>query len=702
MLKTEDLNIEQQQAVGHMEGPMLVLAGAGSGKTRIVTHRILHLLEVGIPASEILAMTFTNKAADEMSSRIYRLSHARVLTCTFHSLCARILRESITALGFLRDFVIFDEDDSEKVLKECFVAFSLKDEKGLLKKTRSQISSAKNQLTAPEDLSDQDGDLKKVYALYQEKLKHYNALDFDDLLFTTVKLFKTYPDILASYQKRWSFILIDEYQDTNHAQYMITKMLVGEKQNIFAVGDPDQSIYSWRGANIQNILRFKEDFPGASIVTLEQNYRSRSNILEAANALIKNNESRYEKNLWSTRGVGEKISLFLAGNEQQEADFVTKKIRYLHEREQIPLNECAIFYRTNFQSRSFEDALLREKIPYLIIGGLSFYQRKEIKDVLALLRIIIGSSDMIAFSRTINTPRRGFGETTLSRIKELAFAHSINILQTCDKILARELDAKLSKKQMDNLQEYIYAIFTMREMIKTSKPIDEIISSAIERFKYLDHLKEDQETFEERRDNIQELIAKAAEWQAQAHFPDLAAFLEELTLKSNVDDSSKSQDSVKLMTFHNGKGLEFSAVFLVGMEEDLFPHINVKENAKDLEEERRLCYVGITRAKDHLFLTAARYRFLWGSSRSMRPSRFLKEIPSKYLQLFSETRKSEEEEPREDTAFRVGDAVFHKDFGSGVIQKVYNTSLGLTFDVFFSKAHTTRSLVAKYAKLAAL
>ncbi len=553
-------------------------------------------------------------------------------------------------------------------------------------------------------MPDTEKDLKEVYSLYQSKLKEYNALDFDDLLFLTVKLLTEYPDVLSLYQKRWNFILIDEYQDTNHAQYLLMKLLSASHHNVFAVGDPDQSIYSWRGANIQNILNFEKDYTGADVVRLEQNYRSCNNILEAANSLIKNNEGRYEKNLWSKREAGEKIGLFIAPSERAEADFVVRKIQYFHNQKQISYKDCSIFYRTNFQSRTFEDALLREKIPYIIIGGLSFYQRKEIKDILSLLRLVISNSDFIAFSRTINLPKRGFGQAALDKFREKMQELQTDIFSLCQMIVDRKIDFKLSSKQMQGLEEYTKNILALRIMNNSKKPLSELLSEAIERSRYVEYLKEDSETYEERRSNIEELSAKATEWQKESGEPTLANFLEELTLKSSSEDPDKVPDAVKLMTLHNGKGLEFPLVFLVGMEEDLFPHINVKDSESGLEEERRLCYVGLTRAKDYLFVTAARYRFLWGSSRDMRPSRFLKEIPSKFLQVLSKEREISTEDLEvfdEPTPFDSGDSIFHKDFGTGVVHKAYQTSLGLTYDVFFLKTQSMRTLAAKYAKLIA-
>jgi DNA helicase-2/ATP-dependent DNA helicase PcrA len=679
------LNKEQQEAAHHVDGPLLVIAGAGSGKTRIVTFRIAHLLELGVPPSEIIAVTFTNKAAEEMRERVHNLTRAFVLTCTFHSLCARILREAIEVLGYKKDFVIFDEEDTEKVLKECFTRLNIKEDKGFLKKTRSEISQLKNNLQEP------DATLP-IYQLYQEKLKEYNALDFDDLLFLTVKLFREHADILERFQKRWSYILIDEYQDTNAAQYMIIKLLAKQHGNVFAVGDPDQSIYSWRGANIGNILNFEEDFPGAKVVSLEQNYRSRDNILQAANALIKHNENRYEKNLWSDRGKGAPIGFFIAADEREEAKFVLSRLKYHILKDQLPLNECVIFYRTNFQSRLYEDALLREKIPYKIVGGLSFYQRREIKDILAYLRIVLGSSDFLAFARTINLPKRGFGEASLAKLRSFAEENRINILSAA--LMAVRGEYKVSAKQREGIQDYLDLIIGLKEMVQKQEPLPEIISHTIERTRYLEYLQEDPETFEERRSNLEELITKASEWEKDQESPSLTAFLEELSLKSSLDQASGEEDTLKLMTLHNSKGLEFSLVFLVGLEEDLLPHINCKADPNSLEEERRLCYVGMTRAKEFLYLTAARNRFLFGTSRYMRPSRFLMEVPKQYLRNYQEDL---EEEANCD--FIPGDLVIHKEFGVGTVQKVYETSLGLTYDVLFAAGKITRALIAKYAKL---
>ncbi len=692
----EELNTQQQQAINHLEGPMLVLAGAGSGKTRVVTVRIAHLLSLGIPSSEILAVTFTNKAAEEMRERVKTLTHQNILTCTFHSLCARILRMSIMPLGFTRNFTIYDEEDSEKLLKECMATLGIPNEKGTLKTLRTQISQAKNDLVGPDAIPPEEELLKKTYTLYQDRLKNSGALDFDDLLFLTVRLFREYPETLEHYRNVWRFLLVDEYQDTNFAQYEIVRLLAAPKNNLFVVGDPDQSIYSWRGARVQNILNFAKDFPGAKLVTLEQNYRSRSRILQAANGLIRHNHSRYEKELWSARGEGPLITLFIAEDDQSEARFDVQMLLDFQKRHQCNLTDIAIFYRTNAQSRTFEDALLRSRIPYIIIGGLSFYQRKEIKDLLALLRIVDSGADVLSFTRTVNIPKRGLGDSAIAKIREAIDGKGMMIFEGCEKIASGTLPCKLSAKQFDGLKEYVETIHAGKNALHSGLPLHEVLSLLIEKSRYLEALRDDPETYQDRRENVSELISKAAEWEEEVEKPDLSHFLEELTLKTSMEEQEeREQDAVRLMTLHNSKGLEFQFVALVGMEEELFPHINTMESPDAIEEERRLCYVGMTRAKEELCLSAAKYRYLWGTPRIMRPSRFLNEIPKEYLQIVGK----EKQEQEYDEAFSIGARVHHRDYGIGIVQNSYNTSLGLTYDVLFEESGIERSLVAKYAKL---
>lgn len=623
----DQLNPEQQRAAAHLEGPLLVLAGAGSGKTRVVTYRIAHLLSNGVSPGEILAVTFTNKAAQEMRKRIEDLTRQSILACTFHSLCARILREAIAPLGFSTQFAIYDEEDSEKLLRECMTAMRLQVEKGALRRYRTAISKAKNHLMGPEKycLGDPVMQVERdLYIAYQAKLKECDALDFDDLLFKTVQLFREFPNVLAHYQSRWRFILIDEYQDTNSAQHALVKQLSAMHNNVFAVGDPDQSIYSWRGAEIRNILNFTKDFPGAKKVMLEQNYRSRANILHAANHLIKNNDKRYEKKLWSERGSGDPIEIYEAATDREEATFVVGEVLRLHRAHGIPLRECVVFYRTNFQSRIFEDALLRSNVPYVIVGGVSFYQRKEIKDVLSYLRLLLNPSDVVAFRRTINIPKRGIGEGALEKLEQSVAATGLPIVHVCQKIAEGSLDAKLTSRQLAGIREYARILHVLGAH---KGPISELMRNTLACTRYKTYLQEDPTTAEERLENVEELISKAREWEQDKTNPTLSSFLEELSLRGASDEKDPSVDAVRLMTVHHGKGLEFTAVFLVGMEEGLFPHFHVQLAPKALEEERRLCYVGMTRAKDYLYLTHASSRLLWGDFRHNPPSRFLDELP---------------------------------------------------------------------------
>ena len=618
------LNPQQLKAAHHINGPLLVLAGAGSGKTRVVTHRIAHLIETGIDPSQILAVTFTNKAAGEMKARIHALKNASVLASTFHSLGSKILRESIHHLGYQNTFTIYDEEDSTKLLKNCLSELGLDLDKGFIKEAKNFISGAKNDLSSPkgEDL------LSRIYQAYQEKLKNCDALDFDDLLFLTVKLFQMHPDVLEVYQNRWLYVLIDEYQDTNLAQYTLTKLLVEKHQNIFAVGDPDQSIYSWRGARYQNILNFEKDFPGATVIPLDQNYRSTNRILQAANALIEHNESRLEKSLWSNLGEGEKIELYKAFNEKKEAAFVAEQIQEDSVYGELPFDEIAIFYRTNAQSRAFEDALLACRIPYTIVGGISFYERKEIKDILAYLRLILSETDLIAFLRIINIPKRGLGKASVEKIATTSSMQNTPILSFCKELLTNPT-IKLTPKAKKGLEDFSTTIEALR--LRHGKcTLEELIEEILTRTGYLSYLQLDPETVQDRKENIDELLGKAAEWESEQEDPSLAKFLEELSLRVPPKEDH-SVKTVKMMTLHNSKGLEFSHVFFVGLEEDLLPHINSKDDPSSIEEERRLCYVGMTRAKKKLYMTGATYRYMWGTQRLMRPSRFLKELPKEFI-----------------------------------------------------------------------
>jgi DNA helicase-2/ATP-dependent DNA helicase PcrA len=698
------LNENQKQCVEHLDGPLLVLAGAGSGKTRVVIERINRLIQIGVPSSEIVAVTFTNKAASEMAHRVKISTDQVVLTSTFHSLCARILRESIHHLGFKNSFTIFDQQDSENCLKLCLKNRDIDESKISSKELKQTISHLKNELLLPEDILKSPQPLVKgvildLYTDYQNKLKDFNALDFDDLLMLTVKLFQNYPNVLAAYQQRWQFLLVDEYQDTNHAQYLLIKLLVATHHNLFAVGDPDQSIYSFRGANISNILHFEKDFKNAKIITLDQNYRSTKRILEAANTLISFNKKRYEKQLFSNSEIGEKLQVFYADNDHDEARFVLRNIEHLVLQKKVPYSSIALFYRTNAQSRSYEDELLKWGIPYQIIGGISFYQRREIKDVLSFLRLLIHDNDFVSLERVINIPKRGIGPTLMASILEASQVTKLPVITILEKLINQEFTGiRANSKQMMGIYEFIQSRKSALQVINA--PLTELISTTIESFKYLEHLKTDPETYEDRKENIAELLNKAKEFEKEFPEKKLELFLEEISLKGSADDEKSNQESIKMMTFHNSKGLEFPYVFMVGMEEDLFPHINCKESHEDLEEERRLCYVGITRAKKMLHLSCARYRLLWGNPRLMVPSRFLEELPKDVIES-NRMRKNTEsfETPIDDSTFASGTKVFHKTFGVGTVKKSYQGSLGLTYDVYFHELGELKTLVAKFAKL---
>lgn len=732
------LNEQQIDAVKSVEGSYLVLAGAGSGKTRVVTMRIVHLIQEGVPSSKILGVTFTNKAAEEMRMRVNALTQHQVMISTFHSLGARILRESIDVLGYSTHFTIYDEDDVDRLLLNCLTELKISEKKSDVKPFRLLISQAKNNMKTPDQVSLDDAKqhfeetFVQVYGLYQRKLLEYQAVDFDDLLFLPVRIWQEHPEILSRYQDRWSFLLIDEYQDTNAAQYLMARLLVEKSGNLFVVGDPDQSIYSWRGAHIGNILNFERDYPGAKIIRLEQNYRSTTNILNLANELISYNTDRYEKDLWSELGEGEKVQLFVGEDDRKEADFAARQVEYHHLEENLPLRHMVIFYRTNAQSRVFEDSLLQRGIPYVIIGGLSFYQRREIKDILAFLRMAQSGSDYLAFLRTINLPKRGFGEAAIEKLRHGASLERLTLLAYCHALVNNmpvENPCKLSAKQKVNLTDYVQIIHELHELSKIDS-IRDLVKAAIAKTKYKEYLAEDKETYQDRLENLNQLISKAIEWEATAPEPTLEAFLEELSLKSNLDELDQTNDRLNLMTIHNAKGLEFEAAFLVGLEEDLFPHINTKESPSGIEEERRLCYVGVTRAKKYLYLSYCRLRYLWGNLRHQKVSRFLHEMPRQYIDkftpgkrigqaksVFKEQRpamttttvgpvsKGKGKTPIPDTvleAFAVGDFIFHHDFGIGQVREAYDGSMGLTYKVLFNKDNHLRTLIAKYAVLSRL
>lgn len=695
-------NPQQHEAIKHLDGPLLVIAGAGSGKTRVVTSRIIHLLEIGVPADRILGVTFTNKAAGEMRDRVSRLTQAHVLICTFHSLGARILRESIPALGYRRDFIIYDSEDAEKLLKTCFQQLGMEVKKQNVSDVQNLISTAKNDLLGPNDnLKGFPAFFPQIYSLYQTKLKECQAVDFDDLIYLPVRLFQEHPSILQQYQDRWDFLHIDEYQDTNASQYTLTKLIAGRHNNVFVVGDPDQSIYGWRGADIHNILNFEKDYPGARVIRLEQNYRSTTNILDAANALVSNNRQRYEKVLWSDKGPGEKIKLYAAETERDEASFVCSRIQK-HYDDGRAYRDMVVFYRTHFQSRALEDEFLANRIPYVIVGGVSFYQRREIKDLLAYLRVVHSDSDYISFARSINLPKRGLGEATLEKLRDAALQEGLGIYDLCRRLVQGESfdGIKLTTKQKGGLKNYVDLI----EELRTYTSLKDLLLAAIERSGYLNVLAEEKDSEADRKENLDSLISKAAEWEELHGQSNLAAFLEELTLKSSLDEASGQHDRVHLMTLHNSKGLEFPIAFLIGLEEELFPHANtLKDDPSDDEEERRLCYVGMTRAEELLYLTHTRNRMLWGMTRRQRRSRFLKEIPSEYLERIGRFvnlwNTEEENDDNQESEYQLGDTVMHNDYGVGIIRDLLELDIGPSYRIFFPKMQVEKTLVAKYARL---
>jgi len=683
----------QKEAAFHVEGPMLVLAGAGSGKTRSVTARIAHMINLGIPASSIVAVTFTNKAAGEMKERVHKMTNSNVMIATFHSLGAKILRESARAIGLHPSFTIYDEEDQEKVIRECLKQDGDEVSKADVKLLKNFISKCKNSFAIPNE------PMTPLFHRYQEKLKSYGAVDFDDLIYLTVKSLKEYPEVLQQYQARWRFFLIDEYQDTNHSQYELIKLLLGETENVFAVGDPDQSIYSWRGSTIRNIMQFESDFRNARIVRLEENFRSTNTILRAANSVIENNGERYEKSLWSSLGEGEKIAHFVGGDEKEESAFVAETIKNLT-LNGTSYDEIAVFYRTNAQSRTFEDELIHRGIPYTIIGGLSFYQRKEIKDVLSYLKMVESDLDFIAFQRTINLPKRGLGEASIAKIRQAFETSGMGLLPLLREIVWGANTALLPKKQREGLQRYIEDIGAMRT--KKEGGIGHLLHYAMHDTGYLAGLESD-ESFEERKENLNELFAKGLDWDMRG-CGSLGTFLEELALKSSVE--IEASGSVKLMTLHNSKGLEFPAVFIVGVEEDLLPHVNSRESHDKVEEERRLFYVGMTRAKERLYICRSLFRSIWGQDRTQRKSRFIEEIAPDTIERVDEKRRVSApkveaffEEEAEACEFKVGDKVMHKDFGIGEIKEAMISSLGLVYKVYFMKTGSQKSLVAKYAPL---
>ena len=642
MVGFEQLNDMQKKAVLQTEGPVLILAGAGSGKTGALTVRIAHLLETGVKPWNILAITFTNKAAREMKERVEKLvgEGARDMwISTFHSTCVRILRREIHHLDYENQFSIYDGDDQEKIMREAFkrLNMSTTDKSFSVKGAMSIISSLKEEMTSWEDYAQKvdKNDLKavkiaKVYQTYQKMLKENNALDFDDLIYKTVLLFRNFPDVLEKYQDRFRYIMVDEYQDTNTSQYELVAMLAAKYKNLCVVGDDDQSIYGWRGANIRNILDFEKDFPDTVVIKLEQNYRSTKKILEAANAVIHNNQTRKDKTLWTENDAGSILHIYKADNEYDECRFVAEKIQEL-EKKGRTRNEMAVLYRTNAQSRAVEDQMVKKGIPYRLFGGVRFYERKEIRDILSYLKVMANPADTIALRRIINVPKRGIGETSLDKLA--AFAEEQNIplygaLSRLDEITSLKTRAAKFKD--------FYELFEHLKEDAAELPVAEIIDAVVKRTGYLQLLMEEgTDEALNRIQNIDEFVNKAAEFDKSNPEGNLEGFLEEVALVADIDSYEEGEEAVALMTLHSAKGLEFPYVFIIGMEEGMFPGYRavMYGGEKEIEEERRLCYVGITRAKEELFLTHAKSRMQHGITQYNPPSRFLKEIPADLVDM---------------------------------------------------------------------
>lgn len=640
------LNDRQKEAVLYGEGPLLILAGAGSGKTRVLTHRIAYLIEErGVLPYNILAITFTNKAANEMKERVKSLIGDKLDDLwigTFHSICVRILRRYIDRLGYSSSFVIYDSYDQKTVVKECIKELNLDRETYKERSILSTISSLKNTMVTPDEYINENynsfynRNVGEIYALYEKKLKSNNGLDFDDLILKAIELLKNNSDVLEYYQRKFRYIFVDEYQDTNKAQYQLVNLLSQKYKNLCVVGDPDQSIYMWRGADISNILDFEEDFKGAQVIILEQNYRSTKNILEAANSVIKNNYDRKDKALWTTNDEGEPIVVKMTSDEREEGDFVAENIEKLIHEEGYSPNDFAILYRTNAQSRIFEEIFMRRNIPYKIVGGLKFYDRKEVKDIIAYLRLIQNPLDDVSLKRIINVPKRGIGNVTIEKVEQYAAQRGESLYSA---LLDVEEIPGLSKRAENNLKNFttmINKFLAMKEILELKDFVEEVVNNT----GYIRELELD-DTVESttRIENIQEFVSVAVDFEFKNPDGTLEDFLADVSLLSDVDKTEDDFASVTLLTVHSAKGLEFPVVFLVGMEEGLFPIARAMEVESELEEERRLCYVAITRAKKQLFISHANMRTIYGNTNLCIPSSFLKEIPEEFVAMEDEDEK---------------------------------------------------------------
>jgi DNA helicase II / ATP-dependent DNA helicase PcrA len=714
----QGLNPMQKEAVKTVNGPLLIMAGAGSGKTRVLTHRIAYLLgEKGVAPWNILAITFTNKAAREMQERIYHLvgkDAEDIWVSTFHSMCVRILRRDIDRIGINRSFSILDTTDQLTVLKNILKEKNLDSKKFDPRSILGTISSAKNELQTAADYSRDaftpyEKIVGEIYVAYQDRLRKNHSLDFDDLIMMTITLFERVPEVLQYYQRKFQYIHVDEYQDTNHAQYKIVKMLAEQFKNICVVGDSDQSIYRWRGADISNILSFEKDYDNAQVILLEQNYRSTQTILDAANAVITNNSNRKAKRLWTENGQGNPIHYFRAASEQDEGYFVAGKLAEWKRQGIQQYSDVAILYRTNAQSRAMEEVLVKSNIPYKMVGGVKFYDRKEIKDILAYLRFIANPNDEISFSRIINVPKRGVGAASVDKVINYSIANDLSLSDTLEQIDFVGLSGKITKaigdfhtmtKNWQQMQEYL--------------SVTELVEEVLEKTGYIQMLK-DENTIESasRIENIEEFLTVTNAFEESSEDKSLVSFLTDLALVSDIDQADKeesSTDEVILMTLHSAKGLEFPVVFLIGMEEGIFPHSRSLMDEEEMEEERRLAYVGITRAEKQLYITNAQTRTLYGRTSVNQESRFINEIPEELLDRANKkvvTEKRTVSRPAmamkttggESLGWRVGDKASHGKWGIGTVVSVKGEGEAMELDIAFPSPTGIKRLLAKFAPI---
>ncbi|WP_337564039.1 DNA helicase PcrA [Megasphaera sp.] len=725
----DTLNDRQCEAVKHTEGPLLITAGAGSGKTKVLTCRIAHLLELGVAPYRILAITFTNKAAKEMKERVTNLVGAQadsIWLSTFHSFCAKLLRFEVDGFhGYTRNFTIYDSSDQLVLVKDCLKKLNLDDKQFTPRSVLGTISSAKNVLMDAKAFAAKASDFYEqkvadVYAMYQEKLRENNAVDFDDLLFLAVRLLQENEEVREKYQSRFQYILVDEYQDTNHAQYALTKILAARWRNICVVGDADQSIYAWRGADIRNIIDFTRDYPDAASIKLEQNYRSTKTILHAANAVIDNNESRPKKTLWTENLTGNKIIHYQAQTEHDEADYIAGVIYNRHEISHEPYGDMAILFRTNAQSRVLEEKLMRYAIPYTMVGGTKFYDRKEIKDVLAYLRLLYNPEDSLSLTRIINVPKRNIGATTMEHVAAYAEAQGISLFEA----LSSTDEIPVTKRAKASLENFAAMIFDLLNDIE-GKDVLSLIETVIKQTGYGDMLDKEAEhdpQGESRKENVGEFLSVAKDYMDSNPEGNLQDFLENVALVSDVDDFESSDSKVTLMTLHAAKGLEFPVVFLTGLDEGLFPHSRTLMDPAQVEEERRLAYVGITRAERQLYVTNAVTRTMYGRISAYMPSRFLAEIPPQFMEDYH--RKSAMPQSRTTAVpgkqrvsiltkpvasslpkkhavtdtFTKGDKVRHKIWGIGTVLDVIGEGPNMQMKIQFP-TKGVRQVVVKYAPL---